>query len=73
MKRIILKISLVLALLLGATHFAGSQPPPPPGSHGSGDNQPAPAPVGGGAAILLLMAGAYGAARAYNKRTRIRE
>ena len=45
--------------------------PPMPSRHGEEGNQPAP--IGSGIAILLTLAGAYGAKKVYDARKKIRE
>jgi hypothetical protein len=67
-----IKKTALLVILVFTLALAGiAQPPPPPG-HGADDDQPA-APIGSGIAILLALAGAYGAKKVYDARKKIRE
>ena len=68
MKRHILRLLVVFALVLSVSMPVSSQPPPP-GDHGEDTNQPAP--IGNGLLILLTLAGGYGAKKVYDTRKKL--
>ncbi len=61
--------SLLFFLMMSAGQLVAQ--PPLPSQHGDDGDQGAP--IGGGIAILLTLAGAYGAKKVYDARRRIRE
>ena len=63
-------ISLIFFLVIALGQMAFSQPMTP-SQHGEEGDQPAP--IGSGIAILLTLAGAYGAKKVYDARKKIRE
>ena len=60
---------MMFILFMSLGHLALAQPMTP--QHEQDGNQPAP--IGSGIAILLAMAGAYGAKKVYDARKKIRE
>ncbi len=67
-KKLLLSLVFVISFAIAGI----SQPPPTPGNHGDEDDF-SPAPIGGGIAILLALAGAYGAKKVYDARKKLRE
>ena len=70
MKRHIIHIALGILLAFAPIIITHAQPPPGPGEEGSPLE---PTPIGGGVVLLLVMAGAYGAKKVYDARTRMKE
>ena len=62
-------LTFIFALMLNVGAIA--QPPLPPG-HGGGDDVE-PAPIGSGIAVLLMLAGGYGAKKVYDARKKLSE
>ena len=61
---------MMFILFMSLGHLALAQPMTP-SQHGEDGNQPAP--IGSGIAILLTLAGAYGAKKVYDARKKLRE
>ena len=71
MKRHIIQIALAIVLAFAPVIITHAQPRPD-----SYDEEGSPlreGPIGGGLVLLLVMAGAYGAKKVYDARTRMKE
>ncbi len=74
MKKIIIRNSLTILLVLGTSLFSASLadnpgPPPPPPQGGQGGNQTGgSAPLDGGLSLLLVMGMGYGAKKVFSTR-----
>ncbi len=60
MKKILIKLTFIIALTISGTALLAQGPPPPPGDPTAGGDGPVggPAPIGGGIAILLTLGAA---------------
>ena len=70
MKRHIIQIALAIVLIFAPVIITQAQPRPGPNGE---DGNALEAPIGGGLVLLLVMAGAYGAKKVYDARTRMKE
>ncbi len=62
-------LTFVFAMMLNFSAIAQGPPLPP----GHGENNDVPAPIGSGIAVLLMLAGAYGAKKVYDARKKLSE
>ncbi|MBZ0242605.1 MAG: hypothetical protein K8F24_05265, partial [Bacteroidales bacterium] len=61
MKKILLKLTFIIAFTISSTALLAQGPPDPPGDPGEGGGPVGGhAPIGGGLAILLSLGAAYG-------------
>ena len=66
MKKILIKLSFIIAFTLSSTALLAQGPPEPPGDPGTGGGPVGGgAPIGGGIAILLSLGAAYGGRKVY--------
>jgi hypothetical protein len=66
MKKILLKLTFIIALSISSTSLIAQGPPDPPGDPGTGGGPVGgAAPIGGGIAILLSLGAAYGGRKVY--------
>lgn len=66
MKKILIKLSFIIAFTISSTALLAQGPPNPPGDPGAGgDPIGGGAPIGGGIAILLSLGAAYGGKKLY--------
>ncbi len=66
MKKILIKLSLILAFTIVSTALLAQGPPNPPENPGNGGGPVGgPAPIGSGIAILLSLGAAYGGRKIY--------
>lgn len=66
MKKILLKLTFIIALTISSIALLAQGPPPPPGDPGlEGPPVGGSAPIGGGIAILLSLGAAYGGRKVY--------
>ncbi len=68
MKKILIKLTFIIALTISSIALLAQGPPPPPGDPTSGGVGPVggPAPIGGGIAILLSLGAATADAKCIN-------
>ncbi len=66
MKKILIKLSFIIAFTISSTALLAQGPPDPPGDPGAGGPPiGGGAPIGGGIAILLSLSAAYGGRKVY--------
>ena len=66
MKKILIKLSFIIAFTISSTVLLAQGPPEPPGDPGTGGGPVGGnAPIGGGIAILLSLGAAYGGRKVY--------
>ncbi|MDY0078155.1 MAG: hypothetical protein RBR87_12875 [Bacteroidales bacterium] len=67
MKKILIKLTFIIAFTISSAAVLAQGPPPPPGNPTDGGVGPVggPAPIGGGIAILLSLGAAYGGRKVY--------
>ena len=75
MKRSIIKLLIVTAIIAFPLVSAIAAPPPPPPPGGGGGDIPigGTAPIGSGVVLLITMGAAYGAKKVYDARKRLEE
>jgi len=66
MKKILIKLTFIIAFTISSTALLAQGPPPPPGDPNSGGGPVGGnAPIGSGIAILLSLGAAYGGRKVY--------
>ncbi|MDY0075710.1 MAG: hypothetical protein RBR87_00420 [Bacteroidales bacterium] len=66
MKKILIKLTFIIAFTISSIALLAQGPPDPPGDPGSGGGPVGGhAPIGGGIAILLSLGAAYGGRKVY--------
>jgi len=67
MKKILIRLTFIIAFTISSTALLAQGPPPPPGDPSAGGVGPVggPAPIGGGLAILLSLGAVYGGRKVY--------
>ena len=66
MKKILIKLTFIIAFTISSTALLAQGPPTPPGDPSQGGGPVGgPAPIGGGIAILLTLGAAYGGRKVY--------
>jgi len=66
MKKILIKLTFIIAFTISSTALLAQGPPPPPGDPETGGGPVGGhAPIGSGIAILLSMGAAYGGRKVY--------
>ena len=66
MKKILIKLSFIIAFTISSTALLAQGPPDPPGDPtGGGDPIGGGAPIGSGVGILLALGAAYGGKKLY--------
>lgn len=66
MKKILIKLSFIIAFTISSTALLAQGPPDPPVDPGTGDPIGGGAPIGSGLGILLALGAAYGGKKLYS-------